>query len=88
MQPFQLANVPSHSAIATGVTVLACAWFLVAGATVVASPTDTQVARHATVTVRPSAIVIPLAEAAAPAATSVAIAPQVRERIVVEARRA
>jgi hypothetical protein len=73
----------SHSAVAATVTSLACAWFLVAGATMIASPTDGQVARGAHVTVQPGRV---MPERVAPA--SVAIAPEAHFKITVEARRA
>lgn len=82
MQPFKFAEVPSHSAVAATVTTLVSAWFLVAGATMVASPTDSQVARGARVIVHPG----PVQPVVAPAA--VAIAPEAHLTIVVEARRA
>ena len=79
MQPFKFAELPSHSAVAATVTTLVSAWFVVAGATMLASPTDTEVARGATVTVKPVE--------APPAAQPVAAA-DVHFTIVVEARRA
>lgn len=88
MQAFKFAEYPSNSAVAAGVTALVSAWFLVAGATVLASPTVNEVARHATVKVSPGAALVPIQEAAAPAATPVATAPDAHFRIVVEARRA
>ena len=73
----------AHSAVAATVTGLACAWFLVAGATMIASPTDSQVARGAHVKVQAGRV---MPESAAPA--SVAIAPEAHWTITVEARRA
>ena len=77
------SSFSSHSAVAATVTSLACAWFLVAGATLVASPSDTQVARGAHVTVQPG----PVMPVATPAA-SIAIAPEAHFKITVEAHRA
>ena len=79
MQPFKFAELPSHSAVAAAVTTLVSAWFFVAGAAMLASPTDTEVARGASVTVKP------LAPEASAQPASVADA---RFTIVVEARRA
>lgn len=72
----------SHSAVAATVTGLACAWFLVAGATMIASPTDFQVARGAHVTVQPGRM---MPQPITPA--RVAIAPEAHWKITVEARR-
>lgn len=73
----------SHSAVAAAVTTIACAWLLVAGATMVTSPTDTQVAKSARITVHPGPVMpAPQTDAA------VAIAPEAHFRIDVEARRA
>jgi hypothetical protein len=83
MQPFKFAEVPSHSAIAGTVTTLVSAWFLIAGAAMVASPTDTQMARGARVTVTPGPV-HPLPQPV----PAVAIAPEAHLTIVVEARRA
>ena len=74
----------SHAAVAATVTSLACAWFLVAGAAMIASPTDTQVARGAHVRVN-AGPVMPEATHAASVATMV---PDAYFRINVEARRA
>jgi hypothetical protein len=81
MQPYRIVEAPSHAAIAATVTTLVSAWFLVAAATMVASPTDTQVASHSSVTVTPGAV---LPEPPAPTAA----APDAHFTIVVEARRA
>ena len=68
--------------MAATVTTVACAWFLVAGATMVASPTDTEVARGSRITIHENAV---MPEAAAPA--RVALSPDARFTITVEARR-
>lgn len=88
MKTFQFAEYPSHSSIAAGVTLLASAWFLVAAATMVSSPTDAQVARNATVKVVPIGVVTPMSLAQdAGAQPVVAAVPDAKFRIVVEARR-
>lgn len=79
MKPFKFAELPSHSAVAATVTTLVSAWFVVAGATMLASPTDNEVARGASVTVKPVS--------GQPAAQPVAAA-DAHFTIVVEARRA
>jgi len=79
-------NMPTpsiHSAVAATVTTVACAWFLVAGATMVTSPTDTEIARGSRVTVQQGAV---MPETAAPA--RVAASPDAHFTITVEARRA
>jgi hypothetical protein len=73
----------STSAVAATVTSLACAWFFVAGATMVTSPTDAQVARGAHVTVQPGPV---MPEAQPPA--SVATAADAHFSITVVAHRA
>lgn len=73
----------SSSAVSAAVTMIACAWLLVAGATMATSPTDTQVARSARITVQPGPV---MPEAQKDAAF--AIAPDAHFRIDVEARRA
>lgn len=88
MKTFQFAAYPSHSSIAAGVTLLASAWFLVAAATVVSSPTDAQVARNATVKVVPHGVVETTAAAPASLQPVAALVPDAHFRIVVEARRA
>ena len=76
-------TVSIHDAIAAAVTTIACAWFLVAGATMVTSPTDTEVARGSRVTVQQGAV---MPEPAVPA--RVAAFPEAHFTITVEARRA
>jgi hypothetical protein len=83
MNAYQPTQASTPSAVAATVTTLVSAWFLVAGATMVASPTDTQVARGASVTVKPGAV-LPVAQPL----PAVAIAPEAQLRIVVQARRA
>lgn len=74
----------SPNTVAATVTTVVSAWLLVAAATMVSSPTDTQVARGSSVTVSPAPA--RMSQAAAPAA--VAVAPEAHFRVVVEARRA
>ena len=76
-------TVSIHSAVAATVTTVACAWFLVAGATMLASPTDNEIARSARVTVQQGAVM-----PEAPAKARVAASPDARFTITVEARRA
>ena len=71
----------SNNAVAAAATLIACAWFFVAGATIVASPTDAQVARGAHVTVQPGPV---MPEAQRTAATT----PDAHFTINVSARRA
>jgi len=68
--------------VAAAVTLLASAWFLVAAAAMMAAPTDTQVARASSVSVKPLGVIH------SPPADKVAIAPAARLTIVVNARRA
>lgn len=72
-----------HDVVAATVTTVACAWFLVAGATMVTSPTDTEIARGSRVTVQQGAV---MPEPAAPA--RVAASPEAHFSITVQARRA
>ena len=74
-------NPSSLTVVAASVTAIACTWFLVAGATMVASPTDTEVARNARVTVH-AGPVMPEAQRAA------AVTPDAHFTITVQARRA
>ena len=70
------------SAVVATVTLLVSGWFLLAAASMVSSPTDTQVARAATVSVKPLGVM------PSPQPATLAIAPEARLTIVVEARRA
>ena len=76
-------RISTNSAVAATVTAIACTWFLVAGATMVTSPTDAQVFRGARVTVHAGPV---MPERQAPA--HVAVAPEAHFTITVEARRA
>ena len=70
------------SSIAGTVTLLVSGWLFLAAASVVASPTDTQMARASSVSVKPLGVM------ASPQPQVVAIAPEARLTIVVHARRA
>ena len=69
------------SAVAATVTAVACAWFLVAAGSMMASPTDAEIARHSRITVQPGAV-MPEAQRTA------AAQPDAHFTINVEARRA
>jgi hypothetical protein len=69
------------SAVAATVTAVACAWFLVAAASMVASPTDAEVARHARITVQPGAVMPEVQRTAG-------VQPDAHFTITVQARRA
>lgn len=76
---YKFAPVPSNSTVADLVTVLVSAWFLVAGAAIFVSSPATEVPREMARSVEPA----PTAQRIAP----VAIAPEARLTIVVEAPR-
>ena len=78
MDTFRIPGLSSADSVATGVTLAVSGWLFLAGAAMVTAPTDTQVARRASVTVSP---VTPVSVSAAD------IAPEARLTIVVEARR-
>jgi hypothetical protein len=82
MQAFRFAEYPSHDTVSSTVTALASAWFFVAAAFVIATPTDTQVARHASVQVNDGPVM------PAPEALPAVAQADVHFRILVEARRA
>lgn len=82
MTTYAFDEFPSSSSVAAGVTLLASAWFLVAGATMIGSPTDTQIARASSVSVKPLGVM------PSPQPPSMAIAPEARLTIVVSAHRA
>lgn len=82
MDTYEFAGLPSHSSVATTVTLLVSGWFFLAGAAMVASPTDTQVARASSVSVKPLGVM------PSPQPETMAIAPEARLTIVVTARRA
>ena len=83
MNAYKFDAYPSNSSVASGVTFLVSAWFLVAAGLIL---TDSSAYAP-----RVQVLVAPMSEAAAvpaePAAEQVAIAPQARFTINVEARR-
>ncbi len=83
MNAYKFAAYPSNSFVASGVTFLVSAWFLVAAGLIL---TDSSAYAP-----RVQVTVAPMSEAAAepeyPAATNVAIAPEARFTINVEAHR-
>jgi hypothetical protein len=83
MNAYKFAGYPSNSSVASGVTMLVSAWFLVAAGLIL---TDSSSAY----TPRAAAVVAPVThndEPEYPAVTNVAIAPEARFTINVEARR-
>jgi hypothetical protein len=82
MTTYAFDDFLDSSAVAAAVTLIASAWFLVAAVAMMGAPTDTTVARAASVSVKPLGVI------AAPVPGKVAFAPDVRETIVVTARRA
>ena len=82
MTRYEFDELPSTSSVVATVTLLVSGWFLLAAATMVATPTDSQVARASSVSVK-SLGVMP-----SPQPATLAIAPEARLTIVVTARRA
>jgi hypothetical protein len=82
MNRYEFAELPSTSSVAATVTLLVSGWFFLAAAAMVASPTDAQVARASSVSVKPLGVMTPSTP------ESLAIAPEARLTIVVTARRA
>ena len=78
----EFAGFSSTSSVVSTVTLLVSGWFFLAAATVVASPTDAQVARASSVSVKPLGVM------PSPQPQTVAIAPEARLTILVHARRA
>ena len=70
------------SSVVGAVTLLVSGWFLLAAATMVSTPTDRQVARASSVSVKPLGVM------PSPQPQTLAIAPEARLTIVVHARRA
>ena len=80
MNAYKFAAYPSNSHVASGVTFLVSAWFLIAAGLIL---TDSSAYAP-----RAQVLVAPMSEAtAAPAATQVAIAPEAHFTINVEASR-
>jgi hypothetical protein len=82
MSRYEFSALPGTSSVAAAVTLLVSGWFFLAAATMVVTPTDTQVARASSVSVKPLGVVVPVQ------ADTMAIAPEARLTIVVTARRA
>lgn len=82
MTTYAFDEILDSSAVVAAVTLIASAWFLVAAVAMMGAPTDTAVARAASVSVKPLGVIAP------PLPEKVAFAPAVRETIVVTARRA
>ena len=74
MNEYRFADYPSNSAVASGVTLLVSAWFLVAAGAIIADPVSPYTQR-------------PVAQAAAPAPAVMAAAPAAYFTIKVEAKR-
>ena len=84
MKAYKFAEYPSNSSVASGVTLLVAAWFLVAAGAILADPVS-----HYTHRVEAEAAPVTryAEEAATPAASTVAIAPAAHFTITVEASR-
>ena len=78
----EFTGFSNTSAVVSTVTLLVSGWLFLAAATVVASPTDAQVARASSVSVKPLGVM------PSPQPQTVAIAPEARLTILVHARRA
>ena len=78
----EFTGFSSTSSVVSTVTLLVSGWFFLAAATVVASPTDAQVARASSVSVKPLGVM------PSPQPQTMAIAPEARLTIQVHARRA
>ena len=83
MTRYEFADLPSTSSVVATVTLLVSGWFLLAAAAMVTTPTDAQVARASSVSVKPLGV-MPSPQPR----QAVAIAPEARLTIVVHARRA
>ena len=82
MNAYRFASYPSNSAVASGVTMLVSAWFLVAGGLILTDSAGTPQAPVQAAPVTQSS-----EEAATPVITNVAIAPEAHFTINVEAHR-
>lgn len=80
MTTYRFAGMPSNAAVDAGVTLLTSAWLLLAAAAIIVTEGPS--------TPAPAAATQPVATWTPQAEPSVAIAPDAREVIVVEARRA
>lgn len=82
MTTYRFAGMPSNAAVDAGVTLLTSAWLLLAAAAIIVTEGPSTPAPGPAAATQPVATWTPQAE------PSVAIAPDAREVIVVEARRA
>jgi hypothetical protein len=80
MTRYDFNEFPGTSSVVGTVTLLVSGWLFLAAATMVATPTDTTVARASAVTVKPLGV-MPAPQ------PPLAIAPEARLTILVEARR-
>ena len=78
----EFTGFSNTSAVVSTVTLLVSGWLFLAAATVVASPTDAQVARASSVSVKPLGVM------PSPQPQTLAIAPEARLAILEHARRA
>jgi hypothetical protein len=85
MEAYKFAAYPSNSSVASGVTMLVSVWFLVAAGAILTDPPSPYTSQRVHAAAAP---VTRFVEAPAPVAAAVAIAPEARLTIVVEARRA
>ena len=83
MNEFKFTQYPSNSSVASGITMLVSVWFLVAAGAILGEPASpsTQRARAQ------AAPLVRTADAPASAVSPVAIAPEARLTIMVEAHR-
>ena len=85
MNPYKFTRYPSNSSVASGVTMLVSAWFLIAAGAILVDPSSA----HTQPEQATAAPVTQYAEeAVAPVADTVAIAPEAHLTITVEAHRA
>jgi hypothetical protein len=80
------ARLPSNSTVSAGVTLLVSAWFLVAAGAILSDPASPYTQRERTTEVIVSEVK-PIAAYDGLTPAAVAVAPQARQTIVVEARR-
>ena len=88
LHQYKFAEFKSESSVASGVTVLVSAWFLVAAGAILTDPASPYTQRAVTEAAAPAAAVTTVAEAPAPRLVPVvATAPDARFTITVEAKR-
>lgn len=80
MNAYKFANVPSNSSVDFGVTMLVSVWFLVAAGAILSDPSSAYTSGNQAQAVSAQVETVP-------PATAVAIAPEARLTITVEARR-